>query len=106
MKKNLTGKFAEWLTTYSSIELMHNYDFAEYEINRLLKSEAQGDIIAEDKNTFTAMYEYTFSILPKYSTDNKPHCFCFDAKVIGIKGNVTANDYEFEDLTELEFTIK
>lgn len=34
------------------------------------------------------------------------HTFVFDAKVIGIKGNVTANDYEFEGITELEYIIK
>lgn len=106
MKKNLTGKFAEWLKKYSSVELMRSYEFAEHEINVLLKSEAPGEIICEDKDTFTARYEYVFSILPEYSTDNRPHCFCFDAKIIGIKGNVTATDYEFEDLTELEFIIK
>ena len=106
MKNDLIKKFAEWLKQYSNVELMRSYDFAEHEINVMLKNEAPGEVISEDNDTFTAVYDYEFLILPQYSTDNILHRFCFAVKVIGIKSNVTSNDYEIEDYTELEFVIK
>ena len=106
MKNNLTNKFAEWLKQYSNVELMRSYDFAEHEINVMLKNEAPGEVICEDEYTFTALYDYDFTILPRHSTDNRLHSFCFAVKIIGIKGNVTANDYEIKDFTELDFIIK
>ncbi len=80
MKNDLISKFAEWLKTYSSVELMRRHDFAEYEINTLLQREVPGEIIFRDENTFTARYGYTFSILTKYSIDNKLHAFAFMLK--------------------------
>lgn len=106
MKNNLIKNFAQWLKEYSNVQLMRSYEFAEYEIDVLLETEAPGEVICEDEYTFTALYDYDFTILPNHSTDNKLHRFCFAVKVIGIKSNVTANDYEFEDYTELEFIIK
>lgn len=106
MKNNLIKKFAEWLKQYSNVELMRRYDFAEHEINAMLKNEAPGEVVFEDNDTFTAIYDYKFLISPQHSIDNKTHCFCFAVKVIGIKSNVTSNDYEIEDYAELEFIIK
>lgn len=102
----LITEFSKWLNKYSAVKLMHRYDFAEYKINLMLKSEADGYIIKDDENTFMAIYEYAFTVSPKHSTDNKPHTFRFDVKVLGLKGNVTANDYEIEDYMELEHIIK
>ena len=106
MKNNLTKEFAEWLKQYSNVELMRSYDFAEHEINVMLKNEAPGEVISDDNDTFIAVYDYEFLIPPQHSTDNKLHRFCFAVKVIGIKSNVTSNDYEIEDYTEIEFMIK
>lgn len=106
MKNNLIKNFAQWLKEYSNVQLMRSYEFAEYEIDVLLETEAPGEVIFEDNDTFVAVYDYEFLIPPQHSTDNVLHRFCFAAKVIGIKSNVTANDYEFEDYTELEFIIK
>lgn len=106
MKIDLIQNFAQWLKEYSTVELMRSYEFAEYEIDVLLETEAPGEVICEDEYTFTALYDYDFTILPRHSTDNVQHCFCFAAKVIGIKSNVTSDDYEIEDYTELEFMIK
>ena len=72
----------------------------------LLSREAEGEITFEDENVFTAVYNYSFALLPEYSTDSKRHSFDFNVKIIGIKGNVTANDYEIKDFTELDFIIK
>lgn len=106
MKIDLIQNFAQWLKEYSNVELMRSYDFAEHEINVMLKNEAPGEVIFEDNDTFVAVYDYEFLIPPQHSTDNVQHCFCFAAKVIGIKSNVTSDDYEIEDYTELEFMIK
>ncbi len=106
MKKELIAKFAKWLKQYSIVKLMQNYDFAEYEINLLLESEAPGKIIDEDENTFTARYEYTFAVSPEHSTDGQEHSFDFDVEIIGIKDNVTADDYEIADFTEYKYIIK
>lgn len=106
MKTDLIQNFAQWLKEYSNVELMRSYEFAEYEIDVLLETEAPGEVICEDEYTFTALYDYDFTILPRHCTDNRLHSFCFAVKIIGIKGNVTANDYEFEDFAELEFILK
>ena len=106
MMTKITEEFAEWLKKYSAVKMMRSLDFAEYELKMLMKKEAEGEIILEDRETFTAIYKYTFAILPEYSTDSKPHSFNFDVKVIGIKGNVTADDYEIEDLTEIDYIIR
>ena len=106
MITKLIEEFAEWLKKNAAVKMMRSSDFAEYEIKRLLKTEAEGEIVTEDENSFTAVYKYTFAITPEYSTDNTLHSFDFDVKVIGIKGNVTAQDYEIEDYTELEYIIK
>ena len=106
MKIDLIQNFAQWLKEYSTVELMRSYDFAEHEINVMLKNEAPGEVIFEDNDTFVAVYDYKFLIPPQHSTDNVHHCFCFAAKVIGIKSNVTSDDYEIEDYTELEFILK
>lgn len=106
MKIDLIQNFAQWLKEYSNVELMRSYEFAEHEINVMLKNEAPGEVICEDEYTFTALYDYDFTILPRHSTDNRLHSFCFAVKIIGIKGNVMANDYEFEDFAELEFILK
>lgn len=106
MKIDLIQNFAQWLKEYSNVELMRSYDFAEHEINVMLKNEAPGEVIFEDNDTFVAVYDYKFLIPPQHSTDNRLHSFCFAVKIIGIKGNVTANDYEFEDFAELEFILK
>jgi len=98
--------FTNWLKKYSKVELMHSRAFVEYKINSLLKSEAEGYIMEENNSTFTAIYEYAFTVSPKHSTDNKPHTFRFEVKVLGLKSNLTANDYEIEDYMELEYMIK
>lgn len=106
MKNELIIKFSQWLKQYSAVNLMHSIDFAEYKINLMLKSEALGEIIEEDKNTFAARYEYTFTVSPKHSTDGRAHSFNFEVEIIGIKGNVTADDYEIKDFTEYKYIIK
>ncbi len=102
----LITNFLNWLSKYSTVRMMHSRAFAEYKINLLLKSEAEGHIIEENDSTFIAIYKYAFTISSKYSTDNMPHTFEFDVKVIGLKGNITEDDYEIEDYMVLEYIIK
>ena len=103
MKIDLIQNFAQWLKEYSNVELMRSYEFAEYEIDVLLETEAPGEVICEDEYTFTALYDYDFTILPRHSTDNRLHSFCFAVKIIGIKGNVTASDSVSQSVSVLVF---
>lgn len=104
-KKTLIYKFRNWLTSNSAIKLMHSNDFAEYEINRLLKTEAPGEKVFEDSNIFIGSYKYSYLINNSKSTDGKSHRFCFEAIGIGSKENINCNDYELADYTEHTYII-
>lgn len=104
-KKALINKFNNWLINNSSIKIMHSPDFAKYEINRILRTEAPGRTVFEDENIFVGVYEYEFLIDKVNSSDKKLHVFSFNAIGIGSKENVIKNDYELADYCEHTFII-
>lgn len=105
-KRKLTSEFGKWLIENSAIGLMRSCDFAEYEIDRLMKSEAPGKTMFENEYVFVGVYAYEFFIQESSSLDGKEHRFSFDAIGIGSKQNVTEQDYELSDYTAHTFIIK
>lgn len=105
-KELLISIFTNWLKENSTIKLMHLYEFAEYEIDRLLEAEAPGYKLYEDSNIFIGRYEYEFTIEAKHSRNGKANSFCFESIGFGIKDNVTENDYELSEYTELIYIVK
>lgn len=104
-KKSLINNFRSWLMNNSIINLMHSYDFAKSEINKMLETEAPGRTVFEDENIFVGSYEYEFIIGKADSSDKKAHTFSFSAIGIGSKENVTENDYELADYRDHTFII-
>jgi len=105
-KKTLINHFKNWLFKNSSDDYMHSPEFANYELNRLLKTEADGKVVFEDKSIFVGVYEYDYLIYKSISSDGREHRFPFNAVGIGIKENVTDNDYELADYDELAFIMR
>ena len=89
----------------SIVNLMHLYDFAKYEINKMLETEAPGRTVFEDENIFVGSYEYEFIIGEADSADKRTHTFSFCAIGIGSKENAAGNDYELADYRDHTFII-
>ncbi len=105
-KDMLINEFSNWLKEKSAVSMMHLYDFARNEINRLLKTEADGYTLFENDDIFVGSYQYSFAVTAVCSTDNERHVFNFEAIGIGSKENVSGNDYDLADYTEHTYVIK
>lgn len=105
-KQMLINEFSNWLNKNSALTIMHSYEFAEEEINRLLKTEADGYTLFENEYIFVGSYEYSFISTPLFSADNKDHLFSFEAIGIGCKENVIGSDYDLADYVEHTYIIK
>lgn len=105
-KKTFINNFKNWLLENSSDNYMHSPEYARHEVNRLLKTEAPGEVVFEDEDIFVGVYEYNYLIDKITSFDGREHCFPFNVIGIGTKGNVTQNDYEIDDYDELAFIMR
>lgn len=105
-KLKLIHEFSQWLNKYSALTMMHSYEFAEEEINKLLKTEADGYALFEDNHIFVGSYMYSFIVSSLFSNDEKEHIFSFEAIGIGAKENVIGSDYDLADYMEHTYIIK
>lgn len=101
-KENLISRFAKWLKCNETRGIMCSKEYAEYEINNILKSEPiDSTVLYEDDNIFVGSYKYNYT-----ANQSLINSFTFEAIGIGSKENVTDNDYELADYMECSFIIK
>lgn len=105
-KEMLINSFADWLANNSETDVPCFHDFAESEINRLLKSEAPGETLFENDSVFIGSYEYEFCLSDTRKTGGEVISFLFEAIGIGSKENVCEGDYELADYSEHTYIIK